>query len=52
MLHSSRDHFFSSPDFHELWCSMMSTCLINEVKQQWATLVPEWVTTSVHYYCL
>ena len=26
--------FFLSPDFHELWCSMMSSCLIIEVKQQ------------------
>ena len=28
--------FFLSPDFHELWCSVMSTCLFTEVKQQWA----------------
>ena len=27
----------------------MSTCLITEVKQQWATLVLGWVTASVHY---
>ena len=59
---TSRDHFlfcffwlfffFLSPDFHELWHSMTSTCLITEVKQQWATLVVEWVTASVHYSCL
>ena len=28
--------FYSlSPDFHEVWHSVMSTCLITEVKQQW-----------------
>ena len=26
--------FFLSPDFHELWCSVMSICLITEVKWQ------------------
>ena len=31
--------FFLSPDFHELWHSMMSSSLITVVKQQWATLV-------------
>ena len=33
----ARDQFFPvllSPDFPELWCSVMSTCLITEVKQQ------------------
>ena len=38
---TSRDHFFflifkgffPPQDFHELWPGMMSTCLINEVKQ-------------------
>ena len=35
---------FLSPVFHELWHSMMSTCLITEVRQQWATLVLGWVT--------
>ena len=41
---ASRNHFFLSPDFHELWCSVMSICLLTEVKQQWATLVLGWVT--------
>ena len=46
---ASRDHifnffFFWSPDFHELWCSVMSTSHINEVKQQWAASVLGWVT--------
>ena len=53
---ASRDYFFFlfflSLDFHELWCSVMSICLFTEVKQQWATLVLGWVTTSVHYSCL
>ena len=34
---ASRDHFFwlfLSPDFHELWHSGMSTCLVTEFKQQ------------------
>ena len=30
---------FLSPDFHELWRSVMSICLFTEVKQQWAMLV-------------
>ena len=38
---------FLSLDLHELWCSMMSTCLITEVKWQWATLVLAWVTASL-----
>ena len=37
-----------SPDFHQLWHSMMSTCLITKVKQQWAMSVLGWVTTLVH----
>ena len=41
--------FFLSPDFHEVWCSGMSTCLITEVKQQWAALVLGWMTASEHY---
>ena len=45
----SRDHFFLSPDFHELWPSMMSISLFTEVKQQWAMIVMGWVTTLVHY---
>ena len=42
---ASGDHFFHffpvflSLDFRELWYNMMSTCIIPEVKQQWATLV-------------
>ena len=34
-------------DFHELSCSLMSTHLFTEVKQQWATLVLGWVTGCV-----
>ena len=48
---ASRDHFFGlfiyfflSPDFHELWRSVMSICLLTEVKRQWAMLVLGWVT--------
>ena len=29
-------------------CGALSTCLITEVKQQWATLVLGWVTASGH----
>ena len=42
---ASRNHFiflvvfFLSPDFHELWCSVMSICLLTEVKWRWAMLV-------------
>ena len=43
--------FFLSPDFF-LWRSGMTICLVTEVKLQWATLVPGWETTSVHYSCL
>ena len=35
--HTSKDHYFLSPDLQELWHSVMSTCLLTEVKQQWAT---------------
>ena len=58
---ASRDHFFGglfffcfylSLDFLELWCSVISTCLITEVKQQWVTLVLGWLTSSVYYSCL
>ena len=38
--------FFLSPDFHELWRSVMSICLLTEVKQQWAMLVLGWVTAD------
>ena len=44
--------FFLSPDFHEFWHSVRSTCLITEVKQQWTMLLLGLVTTSVHYWCL
>ena len=30
---------FLSPDYHELWCRVMSICLFTEVKQQWATYI-------------
>ena len=41
---ASRNHFFFpffslSPDFYELWCRLMSICLLTEVKRQWAMLV-------------
>ena len=39
-----RDHFFSSPDFHEFRRSMMSISVLTEVKQQWVTSVLGWVT--------
>ena len=39
-------------DFHDLWHSMMSKSLFTEIKQQRATLVLGWLTTSVHYLCL
>ena len=40
------DHFFQGffHRNHELWPSVMSDCLINEVKQHLAMLVLEWVT--------
>ena len=41
--------FFLSTDFHELWRSVMSACLLTEVKQQWAMLVLGCVIASVHY---
>ena len=37
-------YFFFVSDFHELWRSVMSACLLTEVKQQWAMLVLGWVT--------
>ena len=40
--------FFLSQDFHVLWLSVMSTCLITEVKDQSAMLV----LASVHYSCV
>ena len=59
---TSRDHFFQiyiyffilcvSPDFHELWRSVMNTHLFTEVKQQWATLLLGWVNVSLYYACL
>ena len=46
---TSRDFFsfFLSPDFHELWHSVMTTSLITEVKQQWAALVLQLTCLSV-----
>ena len=44
--------FFRSSDFHENWCSEISTCLFTEGKQLWAMLVLGWVTVSVHYLSL
>ena len=41
---ASRDHFFLSLHFHELWCRVMSICLLTEVKRQWAMLVLGWET--------
>ena len=43
---ASTDHFFVcvSLDFHQLWRSVMSICLLTEVKQQWVMLVLGWVT--------
>ena len=38
---------FLSPDFHELWRSVMSICLLTEDKRQWATLVLGLVIVSV-----
>ena len=35
---------FLSPDFRELWHTVINTHLITEVKQQWARLVLGWVT--------
>ena len=49
---SSDAHFFLSPDFYELWHSVMSICQVTEVKQQCVTIVLGWLTTSVHYLCL
>ena len=49
--HTSRDHcfrYFLSPDFHEMWRSMISTHPINEVKHQWAMLVLGWATVGFH----
>ena len=47
--HASRNHFFFSPDFNELWPSVTSIC---SLKWQWATLVLGWVTVLVYYVCL
>ena len=44
---ASRNHFFLSPDFHELWQRVMTICLLSEVTRQWARLVLAWVTVSV-----
>ena len=34
---TSRDHFFLSPDFHDLWPNVISTSLFTEVKQYVST---------------
>ena len=47
--HISRDHFFLSPDLHELWHCVMTTVLFTDIQQQWATLVLGQVTASVHF---
>ena len=36
-----------SPVFYELWLSVMGTVLFTELKQEWATLIPGWVTVCV-----
>ena len=36
---------FWSPNFHELWRSVMNICLLRQGKRQWATLVLGWVTS-------
>ena len=46
----SRNKFFLSPNFHQLWHSVMSICLLTEVKRQWATLVLGSVTVSVLHH--
>ena len=43
--HTSRYHFLLSLDFYEFWSSVMSICLLTEVKQQFATFVLTWVTS-------
>ena len=40
-------YIFLASDFQELWHSVMTICLLIEVKQQWAMLVLAWVTISV-----
>ena len=34
-------------DFKKLWYSMMTICLLTEVKWQWAVIVLGWVTVSI-----
>ena len=34
-----RKSFFLFPEFHELWCTVMSICLFTEVRPQWAMFV-------------
>ena len=41
---ASTDNFFLSPDFHQLLHSVMSICLLTDVKRQQAMLVLGWVT--------
>ena len=49
---ASRNHFFLSPDFHDLWHSHNDFLSFTEVKRQWVTLVLGWVAATVHYSCL
>ena len=42
-----RDHFFIISHRAFMNCSVMSTCLITEIKQRWATLVFGWLTIRV-----
>ena len=44
-------HFSLSPDFYELWRSVMSISLLTEVKGQWAMLVLGTVTVSGFCCC-
>ena len=50
--HASRDHFFLSPNFHELWHGHNDCLSFTKVKWRWATLVMGWVTSLMHYLCL
>ena len=51
---ASRYHFFFqffyvSLDFHEFCHCVINACLLAELKQQWTTLVLEWLMALVHY---
>ena len=47
LLAFSHIHVLLASDFHELWHRVMTICLLDEVKRQWAMLVLTWVTVSV-----